>query len=424
MTSVSGVRVVFTVCAASLLSGCSGELEKAMQASRELGRVEALSPPEPPAGAMGTALYVDPTESVRGFAACGREGQQPSPYTLVLQRTARLISATEVVYFGQRTRPDTISFQRVPATGELGCPGPLNWQNNPDFALHSAIRADTLHDLSIYLTDGVLSDVDGVLPTRSARELRDWLAEGNQFAVVAFRGSFRGRFWSEERQRMLPSPMEVPDRPFYLFVFSRTGPRLDEFLDGVAAFAGDLDLVGIARFGGGVRCDVQTTGTLLRRLDANQWLAVRLGRDGIEVPLTFNCRTPRHWVLAEISLTPTLEYWRWVTRRFNEADRPRDGVRIDDLRIAVDGRGASGTGRSVLELQDDVGARFGHYNVSFAAGAGSVPAWLTELYGESDGSLGELNRTYRLGWVFEGLVSDELARQGVVSRFRFMAQYP
>jgi hypothetical protein len=399
--------------------GCGGgDQQHAIDASRQLSaRVKRADPTLPappaavarPAGAPTPVLHVDASESMRGFVNCL---QRPTQFDRVLDRLTVDLGITSVTSFGAQRSQDRATMDVVPASRELHCPAFYKWHQNPDYQLFDAITADSGGATHFYLSDGVQSDFVGHNQSPSVERLGRWLERGHALALLAFRGRFEGRGWSETRQAWIEN-VSTEKRPFYLFVLAPTESALDATLGKLSRTL--LDSALVQRFApGAAACDVALARvSSVTRDEKLPWVMLTQAatQKAASTPVAvadYACRIRPEFPLA--TLRPRVlgvGYWRWKGTAFDSASAP-NGLVVSTRPTAESPAGAS----TPLLVTAGTGAdtRFGFAHVVLGAEPGALRPAVLALSADADAERADQDRTYRIGWLVEQLARAQVER--------------
>ena len=421
----------FRLVLVAAVLGCSGDQQHAIDASRRLAATAKAANPKlpapPPVAAQSAAaatpvLHVDASESMRGFVNCL---QRPTQFDRVLDRLTVDLGITSVTSFGAQRSQDRATMDVVPASRELHCPAFYKWHQNPDYQLFDSIAADRGGATHFYLTDGVQSDFVGHNQSPSVERLGRWLAQGHALALLAFRGHFEGRGWSETRQAWIDG-VSTEKRPFYLFVLAPTEPALDATLGRLSQSLRDSALV--QRFApGAATCDVALTQVSAVTRDAKiPWvmLTQTATQKAAAAPLAvadYACRIRPEFPLA--TLRPRLlglAYWKWKGTSFDSTEAP-NGLSVSARPTTTSAAGAS----TPLVVSADVGSGtlFGFAHAVLGAEPGELRPAVLALSADADAERADQDRTYRIGWLVEQLARAQVERTVAPRSFSFTMSY-
>lgn len=412
----------------AVVVGCSKDRQAAMEASKTALEEHLEAASRGSEGAMSDeetdfAIYIDASLSMQGYARCGAD---ESEFSRVLGEATAYFRTPEVIRFGQARGRPSADFTPVPATREIGCPAFFTLSQNPDQELYRWVREKEPGVVSIYFTDGVLSDQTGLLPTATTDELMRWLDEGGRLGIAAFRATYQGRLWSEQRGAWVPDGARqwdgtVPDRPFYAFVFARTEEALQETLRELERIGRD-NWVGALRFGPWASsCDFDAASGVFQRDAELPWVALRSRRNLNDLDVgTVRCPLPANSALESISVEFGTDYLRWVAGSLERAPNLA-GARFE---------AAPSVSSGVLEIPlslstpEDRGARYGFHLTRVQAATGVPVSWVRDLDTDSDAEPEHADRTFRFRWVVDVLLAREVEHAGELGRFGTFVIYP
>ncbi len=420
--------ILSSLVAASLVVGCSKDEGAAMEASKDVLK-EHLEAASPETGGEALveetefAIYVDASLSMQGYARCGAD---ESEFSRILGEATAYFRTPQVIRFGQARGRPSADFTPVQATRDIGCPSFYTLSQNPDQELYRRVREEEPGAISVYFTDGVLSDQTGLLPTATTDELMRWLDQGGRLGLAAFRATYQGRLWSEQRGTWVPDGSRdwnetVPDRPFYAFVFARTEEALQETLRELQRIGRD-NWVGGLRFGPWASsCEFDAASGVFQRDGELPWVALRFRRNPNELDVgTVRCPLPAYSALESISVEFTSDYLRWVSGSLEGAPT------LAGAQFRTDPSVGSGLLELPLRLStpEDRGARYGFHLTRIQAATGAPVAWVSDLDTDSDAEPEQANRTFRFRWVVDVLIAREVEHAGELGRFGTFVIYP
>jgi hypothetical protein len=335
-----------------------------------------------------------------GFVGCNGE---PTTFDVTLDHVTTDLSITQVTRFGEQVRGSGRVFAQESLTRAVHCGSFYDRLQNPDYAFYRTVRADSLRSIYLYLTDGVQSDVSGSSQSPSVAELKQWVADGNALAILAFRSGFSGQAWSEQRQRMIGS-VSVDDRPFYLFVFAPTEAALDRTLGRLSSST--VRGAEITRFGhASVRCSARAARRLPKYTwkETPPWAMVKLTSEGALIGhlLDYRCQLANGYPLRAVLPRLSIGYRRWSGNAFSERTSP--GGATDLTADSVEFAGRESIVHVAGTLPFDNSSRYGFYEIRMDADPGELKAEVRSLSTDSDASVEAFKQTYRFSWLIEQL---------------------
>jgi hypothetical protein len=408
------LKALLAACTITL-TGCEKELDRVMAASRNLSgalaradsggsAVQATAPA--PAGDE-TRLYVDASRSMAGFVGCRATATE---FDQVLDRMANDLGITSVRLFGQPAGAGTLVEER-PLDHSVHCPDAFRRLQNPDYELYTLMEGDSAARVNVYFSDGVQSATRAATPSPSVRALQGWLAKGRALAILAFRGRFAGDAWSEQRGGWM-GPVEVPDRPFYVFVLAYSETDVDETL---AKLSPSLQPEATLRFPSApFSCDIRRKVAAQAETTSPPWALVppTVHRQMAENPAhvaDYACTIRQGYPLRVVEAALSTSYRRWDGQDFGGESA------LPETAAFTLGKAAPGAAGSVTPLhgtvpRDQPGTLFGFYHLRFSPRPGALRPELESLSTESDADHAQFNRTYRFSWLVEHLVRSQFAR--------------
>jgi hypothetical protein len=413
-----------------LTSGCGGEAASARDQSNQLVRkLVAESPPGQvvhPAweGDLRFRLFVDASQSMQGYFDCTL-GESREISTVLARLTTDLRITTATLFGVPHKDARRVSFVERPIDRAMRCPETYSWVNNPDAELVEALVQDTSSVISVYLTDGVQSAGDADTPSPTARALEEWLRAGRGLAILAFRGTFRGRGWSEEHQQWVYG-INVPDRPFYFFFFGPSDAAVQAALQGLSA---DLrsQALQIRLSARPHDCEIKptrrgrVTGTtdppwVLLRTQATQQM-----EKGLEPLGDFTCRVPDGYPTGTVLARVHPTYYQFRGGRFQVVERLPLGA---DFRADSVQRSDGGSSTVLLgRVPSDQAARYGLYALRVRVVPGDVRDEVRRLSIDQDGRPEDFDRTYRFLWLIDRLLVSRLEREPLELPYFITLQY-
>ncbi|HEX6372610.1 MAG TPA: hypothetical protein VF006_27065 [Longimicrobium sp.] len=399
------------------LTGCPPpEDERVAEASRKLAEQLAQadsgatgSTPAPPKGAAGgeTRLYVDASRSMAGFVGCRTTETE---FDQVLDRIATALEITEVQLFGT-TSPGVPLMEERKLDHSVHCPDTFRRLQNPDRELYAMMEADSTARIHLYFSDGVQSDARAANPSASVRELQRWLANGRALAILAFRGRFSGEAWSEQRGAWM-GPVDVPDRPFYVFVLAPSEKDVDETL---AKLSPSLRPEATLRFPSApFSCSIRRRVAAQRETSSPPWALVppSVHRQMAENPAhvaDYACTIRDGYPVRAVEAALAANYRRWDGQDFGA-----EGA-VPESAMFTLGKPAQVATGAVTPLHgtvphDQPGTLFGFYHLRLTPRRGVFTPELESLSTDSDADKAQFNRTYRFSWLVEHLVRSQFMR--------------
>ena len=232
--------VAFVLLSTASCGGCNG-VDCVIQASEDLAEelISQKSPQVPdiveiagaptcapfvPASTVGQGLiFIDITQSMAGFTS----GAEYREFDYVMDAVSGSLGVSNIVEFGNK---GGALFSELPTSSAQHDQATYVGQNNPDYCLYNFALNWQEDKPILYLTDGVLSALSGTASGPTIGALYQWLEAGHHIGTMAFRGGFAGRLWSEQAGNWI-GEVDVPDRPFYLFILTRDQNQLTAVLD-------------------------------------------------------------------------------------------------------------------------------------------------------------------------------------------------
>lgn len=397
------------------LAGCEQELDRVMAASRKLsgdlaqadsgGSARPATAPAPKGDE--TRLYVDASRSMAGFVGCSATATE---FDQVLDRMANDLGITSVRLFGESAGGAPLVEERS-LDRSVHCPDAFRRLQNPDYELYTLMEGDSAARVNVYFSDGVQSATSAATPSPSVRALQAWLAKGRALAILAFRGRFAGDAWSEQRGAWM-GPVDVPDRPFYVFVLAPSEKDVDETL---AKLSPSLQPEATLRFPSApFSCGVRRRVAAQAETTSPPWALVppSVHRQMAENPVhvsDYACTIRAGYPLRAVEAALSASYRRWDGQGFGD-----EGALPEPAAFTL-GKPAPGATGSVTPLhgtvpRDQPGTLFGFYHLRLTPRPGALRPELESLSTESDADRGQFNRTYRFSWLVEHLVRSQFAR--------------
>lgn len=397
------------------LTGCEKELDRVMAASRKLsgdlaqadsGRRAGPAAAPVPAGDE-TRLYVDASRSMAGFVGCSATATE---FDQVLDRMANDLGITSVRLFGEPGGGAPLVEERS-LDRAVHCPDAFRRLQNPDYELYTLMEGDSAARVNVYFSDGVQSATSAATPSPSVRALQAWLAKGRALAILAFRGRFAGEAWSEQRGAWM-GPVDVPDRPFYVFVLAPSEKDVDETL---AKLSPSLRPETTLRFPSDpFSCGIRRRVAAQAETTSPPWALVppSVHRQMAENPAhvaDYACSIREGYPLRAVEAALSASYRRWDGQGFGD-----EGALPEPAAFTLGKPAPAATG-SVTPLhgtvpRDQPGTLFGFYHLRLTPRPGALRPELESLSTESDADRAQFNRTYRFSWLVEHLVRSQFAR--------------
>lgn len=408
--------IVLGMVAITLAGACSGggEIGRVKAASRTLTKTSVTVPSKRSATLkqwatvpIGYQIFIDGSQSMGGFAGCL---SSPTEFDNALDHLSVDLGVTSVVRFGGDGRSAT--FERLPIDRKVHCPDFFSHAQNPDADLFARILADSLNMVSLYVTDGVQSDL-AANQSPSVKVLDQWVEAGYPLAILAMKSRFDGRAWSEARKAWV-GRWKTPSRPFYVYVFARSDAQLDAVL---ARFNPALKSKSrVLRFGDSmIRCTLEGDAIPKQSFDRDPlWMMLALSstkklEDKALGVAQQNCSVSNDSPLRAIQFAVSAtSYGRWNSKGFTFPLSVPAGTRF-----AADSNALSPDGfRAILRVRiaDDPTTRFGFYAVTLKPAAVDLKRDVAELSTDNDAELTSADKTYRFAWVVEQLMRAQVER--------------
>lgn len=406
--------LVISVCV-SAVAGCDGEMQRVAEASQalaqQLASADAVRRPDPPARASPhasaeTRLYVDASRSMAGFVGCRNA---PTKFDQVMDRMANDLGITSVRMFGTVSGGGTLVEER-PLDRGTHCPETFRRLQNPDYELYALMERDSSAPVNLYFTDGVQSATFAT-PSPSVAALQRWLAARRALAILVFRSRFAGEAWSEQQGEWIGS-VDVPNRPFYVFVLAPHEDAIDRTLDQLSpSLRPDLTL----RFPANpFTCGLRRRIAAQREAASPPWAlvppSVHQQMVGKQVAVAdYSCAIREGYPLRTVEAAVRSTYRRWDGQRFGgESPLPENAsVRLQPAMARSEGSTATVTG---TVPRDQPGTRYGFYHLRLTPRPGALRTEVDALTTNSDVDPRQFDRSFRFSWLVEHLVRSQFAR--------------
>jgi len=370
--------------------------------------------PSPSAEAEDALMFIDVTQSMAGFTA----GATFREFDDVMDAVSSALGLSRVVLFGKKGA----LFQERPAGSVLHDETVYTGGNNPDYCLWDfALNWDGDKPIA-YLTDGVQSAASIGALGPSVDALKKWLERGRHVGIMAFRGKFSGRLWSEQAQNWIGVVPEDPEttRPFYLFVLASDEAELK-------AVFGRLDT--ILRPGGALH---QQFGTNLTTVQFGERERVCTLTPTISF-FVQNRMSNWTWVnnpkIPDFKTDPDTEIARWACNNLENApSEPSQSGSVEFKYWEWDGTaGAFGgpvnnpqgaqfnlekdTLRGTIGKNVPTTTRYTFWDLEVSGQRGPLRSDLRALSTSSDATLEAADETYRFDWLIENLAAADFEHQ-------------
>lgn len=399
-------------------------VEASQKLARELAAHDRGGPLPNPAH-MGQArntnarLYLDASRSMAGFVGCSGS---PTEFDQVMDRLANDLEITDVRLFGTPPGAGSLVEER-PLDRSVHCPDAFRRLQNPDYELYALLEHDST--VNVYITDGVQSATRATTPSPSVAALQRWLAGGRALAILAYRSRFTGDAWSEQRNGWI-GPVNVPDRPFYVFVLASTEEAVDETIARISPEEDSLP-EGSARSAGRLRpdltlrfpaapfaCEIRRKIGAQQMMDPPPWAlvppSVHRQMVGNPIPVAdYICTIRDGYPLRTVEGTLRADYRRWDGQKFGDPTPLPEGASLRTRRSLATGDRSVTVVQGTIPL-DQPGTLFGFYHVRLSPRPGALKAQMDSLSTNSDIDPAQFNRTYRFSWLVEHLVRSQFAR--------------
>jgi hypothetical protein len=408
-------------CVAQASIALAGSLE-ANSGSEPSDATTIADPPEctsfqPSPSTEDALMFIDITQSMAGFTA----GAVYREFDEVMDDVSGALGLSRVVEFG---RKGAALFTEGAVVRSLHSEAAYSGLNNPDYCLFDfALNWDGDKPI-IYLTDGVQSAKSISASGPSVAALTKWLERGHHVGIMAFRGKFSGRLWSERAQDWIGPVREDSEtrRPFYLFVLASDEAELEDVFE-------QLDST------------LRQDGAALKPQYGTSLTTVQFGERERTCNLTttipyFTNDPPSRWTwvedlkIATFAVTDTTEIARWECDELvNAPSDPsvRRGGSVEFTYREWD-RAASAFGDPI---GNPLGAAFSFQRGTLTGKIGNDPLiqpytfWALEISGErgpmrpdlralstfSDATLDAADKTYRFDSLIENLAAADFEHQ-------------
>ena len=379
----------------------------------------------PPGQGPRLRLFVDATESMAGFV--GDRGSV-TEFDDVITRLASDLGISRILLFGVTQGAPSTLLTEEPFAMQLRDRSTFSRLNNPDYCLYNALRTSDDSHTSFYFTDGVQSAREYGVISPTAQSLGQWLRDGRGLAILAFRGPFFGRGWSEQARSWITEEVNVEDRPFYAFVLGPDQESIDVALDRLSENI--RRRVFILRFGENpIRC--RPAATARRQFDWKDptWELVPASIIQMLDPETYmvfgeyRCDIPVDYPLSAVLARTNFDYRPWDGRQksFGSPKDPPAGMEFRGDSLTWGPSGSTVFLAGFVPISSD--SRFGFLHLRVEGQPGDLRPMVRDLSTDSDLRAEDFNRTFRFDWLIEHLVRSHLGRPVDVQDLFITVQY-
>lgn len=423
--SVSMLSRVLSTLALIFLVGCNRE-DRVIRASQRLvgnGRQPPPAKTELVPRYIPAAFYIDASASMAGFPGCerGRSHYDRVLMGLDLALNSDEIRANVALFGGDKNK--NAYFVNTSVNNELLCGNAYSFAQNPDSALYARVLADTIHLVSVYVTDAVQSDGTSVTPAATLQVLRQWLARDHSIAILAYRSDFRGRVWSEAADTMFED-QTVAARPFYVVVLAYSETVLAHTLSKLRARATPETEIRLSP--NSIQCDFDPEISSSPALQAYRWIYVsrdhytRRTRDQGTRLGVLSCDVSPDYPVQQIGYRWTVLSRRWGRRNFSPpSPASPTGFSIQVEENTDDGLRAAVYSRVTSRRRGS----YGLYTLSLFPEQGTVlRPEIQALSTEDDANPGNFDKTYYFSELVSKLVEIDFERRKVPIQYHFTIQ--
>ncbi len=412
-------------CAESITEGGECPLRQDANAGRaradagdgEAARPEGLTPEA--AAAVETRVYIDASESMKGFAAAS-----DNSFVTVIEALGYAMPGCRLYKYGVSgarggaAAGQSPSAREIRFSQELRSPAFYDLGFNEDDVLIKQLAQEDPPARSVLLTDGVYSARNTELQSEVVKAIEQWLAKGRFFGILIFRSSFDGRLYSENNRAWTES-VRVSGRPFYAFVFSPTEKGFRELKE---QLGGEVKIENVLTFPrDAVKCAV-TPETMVELENKDippaspfflymYGAGIFGGKEKAELRFDMRCVPSADYPAASFKPELTLDAYTWQKDSFRKNAAPplhydyeEQGVAAATPNATPAEAGAASPSpmatprrRSNLKLtlSRDGGASYSLYHLKFDLSGRVLKPAIRDLSTQDDGLIGDAAKTYR-----------------------------
>ncbi|HEY9404745.1 MAG TPA: hypothetical protein VIQ24_18965 [Pyrinomonadaceae bacterium] len=410
-------------CAESLSMGgdCPPQQVTKQEHPKASGDGQAVAPS--PRGAVEARVYIDASESMKGYAAAA-----DSSFVRVIEALGYTMPGCRLYKYGFAggQRHDASAGQAAFAreirfSQDLRKPSFYDLDFNEDDVLIKHLAGEDAPALSVLLTDGVYSARNTELQSEVVKAVEEWMNKGRFFGILIFAGPFDGRLYSENR-RDWTEPVKVSARPFYAFVFSPDEKEFHELRDQLAV---EVKIAGSLAFPReAVSCTVapqDKNGLEKKDIPPRHPFHLHMynesvygGGEQAQMSLDLRCTPAPDYPVAAFKPEPSLEAYTWQQDTFRKNERlPQFTYQLAEQPAASatampSPEAGGGTAplptppaatrkqsNLTLTLGRDAIAGYSLYHLTFDLSGRALRPDIRELSTQDDAVIGEAGKTYR-----------------------------
>lgn len=298
--------------------------------------VAPAATPQNASAAVESRVYLDASESMRGFAAPGENNQ----FVKLLETIGYALPGCRLFKYGISTRAGSRAeasdvnkiennLSEIRFSKDLGNESFYNLGNNPDDVLFNHLANEEKPVRSVLITDGVYSSPNAELQSETVKAIENWMRRGRFFGILIFRSPFAGKLWSENK-RVWIEDVNVDKRPFYAFVFSPDEKGFIELRDKLAAEFSNLDAVTFPKEA--VHCELSPK-TKISLEDSEEppnspFYLYQYTSDifnennSAELFYDLGCKPAESYPIEKFAVQISLNYYSWEGSAFKKNDKP------------------------------------------------------------------------------------------------------
>lgn len=272
-------------------------------------------------------VYLDATESMRGFAAPGENNK----FVALLDSIGYAMPGSRLFKFGTKTTNADIkeSITEIQYSKEIQQESFYNLANNRDDLLINFLAEEKNPVSSVLITDGVFSSPIAELQPEVVKAIENWMKKGRFMGILIFSSPYRGRFWSENKRVWLDKEIDIAQRPFYAFVFSLEESGFNKLRENLSAEFPDMKAVTFPKLS--VQCDLKVeTTTSLEKSEAPpaspfylyMYTPDLFNQDKpAELSYNLTCKTAKDYPISKFAVAVKHDYYSWNEDKFQKSEK-------------------------------------------------------------------------------------------------------
>lgn len=411
---------------------------------------QPAAPDDQPGNAIASEsrVYLDSTESMKGFAS----PKENNKFLDLIEALGYAMPGTRLYRYGlsaaKKTTPNlNDSLTEISYSQELRKESFYGMKHNKDDLLINFLVSEEKPVRSVLITDGVYSSPGTELESAVANAIGEWIKKGRFFGILVFRSPFKGRLYSENIRSMIDK-VDVPERPFYAFVFSPKESDFNDLKDRLKEnFANVKPLVFPKEV---VNCNVEAKSlsnisqTFLppkEKYFLYMYTPDVFGSaDSVNLYYDTRCEPVKDYPISDFSVNITPSYYSWQNEGFVENTAslksassmiaegdpiPNDNANAiqtanssssdePGAQTGTDAKKASSKGTLMVTLQRDASSPYSFYHLNFELSGKSLSPDVRSLSTPDDSDPRNAGKTFRFFELMSALTNIHLRNSEAV----------